>query len=352
MDMKAKVWFGTVVAGTLSLLAVIAGYIVVVDPFFHYHKPLEGFAYELANERYQNDGIVKHFSYDTVITGTSMTANFKTTDCDAFFGGKSIKVPFHGGSFKEVNDNLKVALAYNPNVVRVIRCLDINNFTQDKDYVNYENLPEYLYDDNIFNDTQYVWNKTALMVADDILINTAAGEQWTTFDEYMNWSDDYQYGREAVLATYVRPGKEEHAEKLTDMERERTLGNVRQNITDLAKQYPDVEFDYYLSPYSICWWDVEVVQPGKLSWQRDLDQTVIEEILTCDNIHLYSYMDNFELICNLDNYKDRIHYGGETNTNLLRWMSEDKGRITKANYHEYLDRVYDYYGEYDYDSLY
>ena len=90
--MKAKVWFGIVVAGALSLLAAIAGYIVIVDPFFHYHKPLDGFAYELANERYQNDGIVKHFSYDTVITGTSMTANFKTTDCDAFFGGKCVYV--------------------------------------------------------------------------------------------------------------------------------------------------------------------------------------------------------------------------------------------------------------------
>ena len=350
--MKAKVWFGTVVAGTLSLLAVIAAYIVVVDPFFHYHKPLTGFAYELANERYQNDGIVKHFSYDTVITGTSMTANFKTTDCDAFFGGTSIKVPFHGASFKEVNDNLKVALAYNPDVVRVIRCLDIDNFMQDRDYINYEGLPEYLYDDNIFNDVQYVWNKTTLMVADEVLTNTAAGEQSTTFDEYMNWNDDYEYGREAVLATYDRPEKEEHAETLTDMERERVLGNIRQNVTDLAKQYPQVEFDYYFSPYSICWWDTDVVRPGRLSWQRDLERTVIEEILTCDNIHLFSYMDNFELICDLDHYKDRIHYDGETNTNLLRWMSEDKGRITKDNYQEYLDRVYDYYGEYDYDSLY
>ena len=108
--MKAKVWFGSALGGTLLILAVFAGYIITIDPFFHYHEPVEGLAYTLDNSRYQNDGIVKNFGYDTLITGTSMISNFKTTECDILFGGTSVKTPFHGGSFKEVNHNLHAAV--------------------------------------------------------------------------------------------------------------------------------------------------------------------------------------------------------------------------------------------------
>ena len=47
--------------------------VVTVDPFFHFHKPVSSLSYPLVNERYQNDGIARHFDYDAVITGTSMT---------------------------------------------------------------------------------------------------------------------------------------------------------------------------------------------------------------------------------------------------------------------------------------
>lgn len=350
--MKAKLWFGSAVAGTLLVLAAFAGYIIMLDPFFHYHKPLEGIAYTLDNSRYQNDGIVKHFSYDTLITGTSMISNFKTTECDALFGVRSIKTPFHGGSFSEVNDNLEAAITANPELHTVIRCLDQGNFTQDKDYVSYEGIPYYLYDQNPFNDMEYVLNKNVFMLADTTLADTADGKPMTSFDEYMNWQGEYEFGREAVLATYTRPEKTAYADKLSDAERQRTLENIRQNVTDAAREHPDITFYYYFSPYSICYWDVSVMQAGKLEWYMDLQALVIEEILTCDNIRLYAFDDNTELICNLDNYQDQVHYSEAVNSLILKWMKEDTGRLTKENYKAYLQRLYEFYGAYDYDSIY
>ena len=81
--MKNKIliieWFVTVI-----VILTIVGYAVyTVDPFIHYHKPYtDKYFYMLDNERSQNDGITKHFDYDAMITGTSMTENFKTTDMD------------------------------------------------------------------------------------------------------------------------------------------------------------------------------------------------------------------------------------------------------------------------------
>ena len=78
----------------------------------------------------------------------------------------------------------------------------------------------------------------------------------------------------------------------------------------------------------------------------------MEEILTCDNIRLFAYDDNTELTCNLDYYQDQMHYSEEINSRLLQWMHAGNGRITKENYRAYLRRIYEFYGAYDYDSIY
>lgn len=350
--MKAKTWFAGAVAGTLLVLGVFAGYIITIDPFFHYHGPLENVAYTLDNSRYQNDGIVRHFSYDTLITGTSMVSNFKTTECDALFGGRTIKTPFHGASFCEINDNLEAAIAANPSLHTVIRCLDQGNLTQDKDYISYAGIPYYLYDKNPFNDTEYVLNKKVFILTDETMADTAAGKHMTSFDEYMNWQGDYEFGKEAVLKTYDRPGKTQYHDKLAEEEAERSLANIRQNVTGVAKANPDITFYYYFAPYSICYWDVQIMQQGKLNWYMDLLKTVIEEILDCDNIRLYGFDDNTELTCNLDYYQDQLHYCEDVNSWMLHWMKEGKGQLTKENYEAYLESLYEFYGAYDYDSIY
>ena len=53
----------------LFILGVVIT-VVLIDPFFHYHKPLKKISYFIDNnqQRYMNDGIVKNFEYDSIIT--------------------------------------------------------------------------------------------------------------------------------------------------------------------------------------------------------------------------------------------------------------------------------------------
>ena len=107
MKGKSFKWIVGYLVLVVCALGVVAGLVIKVDPFFHYHKPMvDTYYYHIVNERSQNDGIVKQFDYDAVITGTSMTENFKTSEMDEIFGVHSIKVPFSGGTYKEINDNL------------------------------------------------------------------------------------------------------------------------------------------------------------------------------------------------------------------------------------------------------
>lgn len=132
--MKSKFWLSGWLVFIIGFLVAIGVFVYRIDPYMHYHKPnTERYYYTLNNERSQNDGITKHFEYNALITGTSMTENFKTSEFDEIFGVNSIKVTYSGGSYKEINDNLIIALKKNPELKTIVRCLDYVRFLDDKD---------------------------------------------------------------------------------------------------------------------------------------------------------------------------------------------------------------------------
>ena len=161
----AEIFLGAFILATLS---------IIVDPFFHYHKPLPGLFYVLNNERYQNDGILKHFDYDAIITGSSMTQNFKTSEFNVLFNANAIKVPFSGGTFKEMNDNIATAYRTNHNLKYVVRSLDSYNILYDKDGMRNDlgQYPVYLYNDDLIDDFKYIFNEDVVKTSAKILKNT------------------------------------------------------------------------------------------------------------------------------------------------------------------------------------
>lgn len=353
--MKAsKKWMISFICCFITILIVVGVFMVVVDPYFHYHKPIDGLHYSLQEERYQNNGIVKHFDYDAIITGSSMTECFKTSEMDAIFGVTSIKVPYSGGSYREVNENLMVATEHNPNIKVVVRCLDAMRFFDDKDYLDYSNYPTYLYDDDIFNDVNYLYNVEILLVAiQNMLGFNRNGAIELNFDEYANWNDYYNFGIDAVMANYKWQTLEVAEEMLpmTEEEYARLEANIEQNVIALAKEHPEIEFYIYISPYSIyCmdyWWRL-----GELEKRLLAEQKVIELLLPYDNIHICSFNTEHDVLNNPDNYRDVAHHREEVNTQILHWLYEGKHEITAENYEAYCSEVWDYYTNFDYDSLY
>ena len=129
-------WLGLTLGLTVLGLAALGGLVAVVDPFFHYHGPVKGLAYTLDSERYQNDGISRHFTYDAVLTGTSMTENFKVSLFNQLFGVDAIKIPYGGGYYKEVDEAVWRAISYHPQIKMVFRSLDKSFLMYDKDEWN------------------------------------------------------------------------------------------------------------------------------------------------------------------------------------------------------------------------
>ena len=345
--MNPKKLFWEWMAVILALFVLIGALVIMADPFFHYHSPYtDRFFYPLDNERSQNDGIIRHFEYDAMIVGTSLTENFETTEMDALFGVQSVKVPYAGGSYKEMNDTISRALKYQSRLHTVVRALDYGSILSEKDHMRTGEFPTYLYDQNPFNDVKYLFNRVVPMIYKSAKHGFEPGI--TAFDEYSRWH--YKSGvSEATLdGVHVKPAG--NAVHLSVTEKERITENITQNVTSLAVDNPGVEFYYYITPYSALWWETKL-EDGTIYRQIEAERVAAELILSCENIHLYSFNNFTELTTNINNYTDPIHYAEWINSMILKWIHEGKGLLTRENYEAYLQEELDFYTTYDYAGL-
>lgn len=354
--MKSGSWFWGFLLIIAAIFVFSAVNIYQADPFFHYHAPLtDKYFYYLDNERMQNDGIVKNFDYDALLTGSSLTENFKTSELDRLFGVTSVKVPFSGGSWKEINDNVLKAISENKNLKMVVRGLDENYFGQDKDQMNDEyEYPTYLYNKNPFDDVKYLLNHEVLfgrvfrMYLDSKYAHYVPGV--TAFDDYAVWQGYNSFGREAVMAHTFNSGSQKDEVPFTDQDKSRLLDNIHQNLTTPAAEHPEIVFYYFFPPYSAEAWRI-LAEEGEVKWRFAAQKVIIEELLKYDNIKLFSFDDRTDITTDLNHYKDTIHFGEWINSLILYCMRIGKNQLTQENYLEYLEKTEDFYTNYDYDLL-
>lgn len=348
--MNSKKWCICTMVFTLVLVLVSGILTTVIDPFFHYHAPLESLQYPINNQRYQNDGIVKNFSYDALITGTSLTENFKTSEFDALFGVNSIKVCYSGGTNSEIINNLRRAIDANPDIKYVVYGIDEWHLLSGRVLIEADgDYPTYLYDDTIFNDVEYLLNKEILCSNTlGVLDYTRSGQTTTSFDDYSSWV--YPYDAEIVKSGYSRPEKAEAITEFTEANAATLSENLRDNLLQLALENPDIQFLCFFPPYSILNWDTHS-QDGTLASLIQQFIMATEILLEADNIRLFSFYTDFETITNLNNYRDIVHYSNDINSLLLQRMHDGEYLLTQENYLEHWQEVLVFYQTYDYDAL-
>lgn len=346
-----KKWGIATIAITLVLILLLGGLTVLVDPFFHYHAPLESLQYPINNQRYQNDGIVKNFSYDALITGTSLTENFKTSELDALFGVNSIKVCYSGGTNSEVVNNLQRAIAANPDIKYVFYGIDEWHLLTGTVLIEADGeYPTYLYDDDLLNDVEYVLNKEVLCGSTlEVFHYTNSGQKTTSFDDYSSWV--YPYGADVVLSSYVQPEKVDTLREFTDSHASQLSENLRSGLLKLALENPDIQFYCFFPPYSILNWYNHTLA-GTLAHQVRQFTLATEILLEAENIKLFSFYTDYETITNLDNYRDRVHYSNEINSLILRRMYAGEYLLTRENYEAHWQEVLEHYQNFDYSTIF
>ena len=203
---RCKKWLLAFVAVIFAGLLGVAALVVYVDPFFQYHKPLSWFPYLVDHQVNMNPGLAKNMEYDSILLGSSMTVSFNTDWFMEEMGLTTQKLSYNGAYPKDQSNIMDIVFEANPKgVTDVFLGIDEGNYSADTRQTKFP-IPEYLYDDNYFNDVQYIWNKDVLL--NYVLrpfVDTKDKSDWNMI--YKPWWQDEHY-QKAIVLMYYEPAEE------------------------------------------------------------------------------------------------------------------------------------------------
>ncbi|WP_026508553.1 hypothetical protein [Butyrivibrio sp. MC2013] len=343
---------------SLLLLAVPSAIIFHIDPFFHYHAPLDGYYYSRNEniERYTNDGVARHFEFDSLITGISISAGFSISEFNSLFDTDAEKIIYSGGTYKETGEGISRALKTNPDMKVVLCSLFLDKLYQEKDHrrPDIADIPTYLYNDLIFDDIKYLFNKDVLfnycypMITGRYKDGAAGGVESLDTEGYIGRDEEISYfDPDKVFADREPVNEEICQEPLSEEDAANVRANISQNVIQAARQYPNTRFIYFVPPCSILHYS-DLYESGKLLKTLQAEEIAIDMLLDCDNIEVYSFNDRKDIIEDLKNYSDPIHYGGWIYSFILESIDKGEGRLTRDNAGEFLENEKEYLMGYDY----
>lgn len=320
----------------LLLIAVIA-VVVLFDPFYQYHKPLPGLKSVLTDKEYQCVGTLRTFDYDSLIVGSSVCENYNNHWFDDGFSCKTIKAIRSYGATADLCYLLDIAYE-NRDLKYVFYNIDPSSLSADT-ATTYESTgcPMYLYDTNYLNDVSYVLNKTVLLEKIPYMLAFSAKSDYDEGNSY-NWAQWKFFSAELATGMYnrlssVRPM---YGEMYYEKELE---GNIAL-LTRQVKNHPETTFKFFFPPYSMLWWD-NIYRSGERDAYLYNEKQAIAALLAYDNVEIYYYQDEEDVITDLDNYMDMIHFSKDINQMICDKMIAGEGRLTEENYEERLENMYD-----------
>ena len=329
--MSRKKWTILTLGALIFCLIAIVGSVMLVDPFEIYHKAT-AFIPPITNgtQNYSNAGVAKSYEYDSVIIGSSMTENFTPSQLSRLLGGHFIKLPINGGS--PFNNKQMMDLAFGTHdIQRIFYGVDIESLTYFYKTPKCE-MPDYLYDDNLFNDTAYWFNKSVLLKYIPACLKTLGQSDPAQRDTMYNWGDMYEYGkaaalRDTVITADIIPQKGDGEAAVLSQQ---SLLNVQHNYLPYVEQHPDTEFIFFFPPYSLAQW-YEFYQTGDLVYHLSQKEALIRELLPYQNVRIYDFQAETDWILNLDNYIDASHYGPWINDAMVEAVARDEYRILSVS---------------------
>ena len=346
LDKKSAVWY---LAGLIVLFLFLAAAIVVVfDPFYQYHEPWFGLNAVLNDRDNQVVGTIRTFDYDSVLLGSSVAENYDSSFLDASFDCTTLKVIRASGSTADLLYYLDKAHR-RQELKNVFWSMDIFALTASPQItLTSKDTPHYLHTDTVLDDWPYLWNKEILCeTIPQMLAYSQMG--MNTQGQAYNWARGKNFSAEGAMRAYDKP-KEENvfyaaedsadtsAEEVADalsMDEQQNLTENLSMIEEELSMHPDTSYTIIFPPYSMMWWDCGYVNGVLETYFEVLEQT-IPVLLTHDNAKVYFFVSDRDVICNLDNYMDMIHYSPDINQYMLEEIVQDGHRVSEANWEEVL----------------
>lgn len=322
----------------ISILAVavlIAGTVIFFDPFYHYHKPWCGLKAVLNDKEYQCVGTLRNFDYNALLVGSSVMENNNNAWYDDAYGVKSIKAIRSYGATADLCYLLDVAYEKH-DLEYVFYNIDPSSLVADAQ-TTFEaaGCPMYLYDKNPINDVNYLFNKDVLFEKIPYQVaNSFIGD----YDEGLsyNWAKWKTFGEDQTLSIYFR--KKDIIPMLDkDVHKDKVQENIKL-LTKEVREHPDTKFIFFYPAYSMLWWD-GAVRTGERDAFIQSEIMMTEELLKYDNARVFCFQGEEEIVTDLNNYMDSIHFSQDINKYMIEKIIQGQNELTLSNYKEKLNEV-------------
>lgn len=318
-------------SGVLFVLCILA--VVVFDPFFQYHKPIKGLKAVLTDKEYQCVGSLKTFDYDSVVAGSSVAENYYNDWFNQGFDCNVIKAIRSYGATADLCFLLDIAFEHQ-DLKYVFYNLDPSALVADPETTYaLTGCPMYLYDDNYFNDIAYWFNKGVLMEKIPYLIANSTIGDYDENNSY-NWAQWKEFNSDMVLGLYIQ--KPSISEMKPANYYEDVLKENLALLENRIEENPDTVFYIFIPPYSMMWWD-NIYREGDTEAYLYNIERAMEKLLSYKNVKLYYFQNDREVITNLENYMDILHFSPEINHYICDCLISGKHQVDKSNYQENID---------------
>ncbi|MDH4229345.1 MAG: hypothetical protein OEW11_06290 [Nitrospirota bacterium] len=342
-------WFLCAALGVLPV--AVAALVLWTDPLQNWRAS----EWIMGDERYIMPGLARHQDYDTVAVGTSLAQNFTRSPTASVLGGKVINLSISGGTLFEVRQVLDVALRTGQ-VQRVLWGID-DRETMMSVETRAAGYPYFFYDDNPFNDVQYVYNLSVVQTAVAKLLSP--GHSRLNLENMMAWyrNPRYRPGRAKVLreiagdtALAAIPGATAPDAGTDPRLLVTAADNIDRNVLLVIRAHPEVRFDIFVPPFSTLHHALMArLSPGTFSTSVAILESLVTKLLREPNVTLHFFGDFAGVADNLDNYKDTSHYSVAVSHRILHEVRQGSYRLTPENYRTRLDAWVAHVRAYDLD---
>ena len=322
---------------TLVLFVLVGAFVWFFDPFYQYHKPFPGIKAVLNDRDNQMPGTIRTFDYDTLLVGSSVAENFNSRYLDEQYACRTLKVIRASGSMADLLYYVNMA-EERRELKQIVWCLDLFALDAPVEVTLYgDDIPRYLHTETIWDDIPYLYNKEIIFEKIPAMLVSSLQGVNVGGDAY-NWSKGKDFSAAGAMRFYKRPVVNEEPGEIPISEYE---GIVRENIDLLVEQvkaHPEIQYRFLFPPYSLLWWDSSWVN-GYLEERIHILEQTMDALLPFDNVEIYYYQNDEEIVCNLDNYMDLVHYSPAINQLMLERMIVGVGRITPDNMEEEIEKM-------------
>lgn len=320
-------WF---LCGIFGLLLFCMVLVLLFDPFFQYHRPLPGLKAVLSDKEHQCVGTLKTFEYDSVIVGSSVAENYNNRWFDEGFDCISIKAIRSYGATADLCYFLN--MAFEQQELKYIFYSMDPPALRARPEVTFESsgCPMYLYDENYFNDINYWLNKDVLLEKIPYLIANSFIGDYDEGNSY-NWAHWKTFNQDILLSNYAREAVVQEM-KPADYEKENLEGNIAL-LKEQIEAHPDTEFKILVPPYSMVWWD-STYRSGETESHLYNMERAMEELIPYENVSFFFFLNEREVVTNLDNYMDAVHFSDDINHYICNSLIENTHEVTMDNYKE------------------